>query len=297
MAIFRENHKEKGNFTQISNDIIYDTRITGKAKSFLILMLSKLDTWKFCMEWILRNVKEKKSAVQSGLDELMEFGYLKRERKHINGRFDWEYTVRENPTGKTDDKPDDKSEKPKTEKKESKPTTNNTEKKSDKDSKPENTETPEKIKKEKNYSQKNNEQKNYALKTGSYSNTGSSSNTDSTNTEKSERKATNEKNLFGRYKNISLTLKEYNHLVELYGKDQTDKSIDSMSEYMKIQNKSYPNVYARLDLWIRQDLENVENFKPNPKKTGKCGYKKHYDKDFDVNMYTGWVNDYDCIGY
>ncbi len=295
MAIIRENHKEKGNFTQISNDIIYDTRITGKAKSFLILMLSKLDTWKFCMEWILRNVKEKKSAVQSGLDELMEFGYLKRERKHINGRFDWEYTVIENPTGETDDKPDDKSEKPKTEKKESKPTTNNTEKKSDKDSKPENAETPEKIKKEKNYSQKNYEQKNYALKTGSYSNTGSSFNTDSTNTEKSEKTAHAEKRTFGKYKNISLTQEEYDKLVKTYGKEQTNKSIEGMSKHMASHKTNY-NIPVRLEQWIEEDIENSNQNSKKTESSRSCG-KVHYDKDFDVEKYKKFVNDFHCIGY
>ncbi|MDE6832789.1 MAG: hypothetical protein K2J39_00860 [Ruminococcus sp.] len=280
MSTFRDNHKEKGNFTQISNTLILDTRVSEKAKMQLIVMLSRPDAWRFNMEGLLAFLHGGLSALQSGLKELVKFGYLKRVRKHINGRFDWEYTVIENPTGEQDNKSENTKEEQKTQK----------------DIKPENTETPAKSKKKKNYSKKNNKQKNYSLKTGSYSNTGSS-NTENNNTviKKSEKTACTEKQTFGKYKNVPLTPEEYDKLVETYGKDQTDKSIDGMSEYMHIHNKSYPNVYARLDLWIREDIEKLKQNQEKQRKQERNRYKIHYDDDFDANKYTQFVNDYKCI--
>ena len=68
MTIYRENHKEKGNFTQISNAIIEDTRVSEKARMYLIIMLARPDTWKFNMKWLESVIKGKKSALQSGLE-------------------------------------------------------------------------------------------------------------------------------------------------------------------------------------------------------------------------------------
>lgn len=267
MATFRENHKEKGNFTQVSNALILDTRISSKAKLYLILMLSRPDTWKFSVDGLLRSIKEGKDALKSGLDELTEFGYLKKEKRHIKGRWDWEYTIIENPT----DDPDTK-----------------------KQSKPKEEEPSAKNKRQKNNKLKNKVLKFKALKTKSYSNTGSS-NTDFTNTvlkKESEKTAHADKQEFGKYKNVLLTPEEYGRLVETYGKDQTDKSIEGMSDYMQIHNKSYPNVYARLDLWIRQDVEKAGQ-SPVPCQSEKSNQKS--DSDFDVSMYDIFVNNFELM--
>lgn len=276
MATFRENHKEKGNFTQVSNALILDTRISSKAKLYLILMLSRPDTWKFSVDGLLRSIKEGKDALKSGLDELTEFGYLKKEKRHIKGRWDWDYTIIENPT----DDPNIKQE-------------NNQEEKP-KNEKPETPKSPAKNKRQKNSIRKIGALKFRASKTKSYSNTGSS-NTDFSNTDlqrESEKTAHAEKQEFGKYKNVLLTPEEYGRLVETYGKDQTDRSIEGMSDYMQIHNKSYPNVFARLDLWIRQDIEKAKQ-SPVPCQSEKSNQKS--DSDFDVHMYDIFINNFDLM--
>ena len=177
MAIFRENHKEKGNFTQISNALILDTRVSEKAKMQLIVMLSRPDAWRFNMDGLLTLLHGGLSALQSGIDELVKFGYLRRVKKHINGRFDWDYSIIENPTGEQDSKSE----------------STESEQNSEKDSKPENAEISAKNNKQKNYLKKNNKQKNYSLnfnskKTASYNNTGSI-NTENNNTNALQRES------------------------------------------------------------------------------------------------------------
>lgn len=274
MAIFRVNHKEKGNFTQISNALILDTRVSEKAKMQLIVMLSRPDAWRFNMDGLLTLLHGGLSALQSGIDELVKFGYLRRVKKHINGRFEWDYSIIENPTGEQDSKSE----------------STESEQNSEKDSKPENAEI----------SEKNNKQKNYSLnfnskKTASYNNT-DSINTENNNTNALQRErkktASENKQKFGRYENIPLTLEEYNKLIESYGKEQTDKSIESMSEYMYIHNKHYPRVYARLDLWIRQD---IEKSKQNSNQKQQKNRFKHNDESFNVDDYKIFINDFEVI--
>ncbi|MDE5584542.1 MAG: hypothetical protein K2J08_12670, partial [Ruminococcus sp.] len=264
MAFFRENHREKGNFTQVSNALVLDTRISSKAKMYLVLMLSRPDTWKFSVDGLLRFIKEGKSALKSGLDELTEFGYLKKKKRHINGRWDWEYTIIENPV----DDPDAKQQS------------------NSKEEKPQNDKPKEEKPSVKNNKQKNNRQKNGALnfneqKTKSHSNT-VSSNTDFSNTvfRESEEPANSENQRFGRYKNISLTPDEYKSLTKRYGKYQTDRSIEVASEYGHMNGRRYS--YARMDVWIRQDTEKAGIYGENNYEKPQS-HKSH--SRFDISDY------------
>lgn len=281
MAIFRENHKSKGNFTQISNAVICDTRISGKAKSYLILMLSRPDAWRFSIDGLLHFIKEGKSALQSGLAELVKFGYLKRKKIRVNGRIDYSYEIYENPNAK-----------PQEYKEESKPES----------------ETPAKNKRQKNCPQKNSDQKTCSQyfnsqKTAPHSNTGSTY-TENSNTDlqkESEKTACTETKAFGKYKNISLTPEEYNKLVETYGKDQTDRSIEVASEYGHSHNRP-PYGYARLDKWIRDDIEKAKQMQPygQPKSSLDINKYKKFINDFDYtydpdDIYSSCINNYETI--
>ena len=67
----------KSGFTQISNAILLDERLSFKARGILALILSRPTNWRiYVMELIARSAKDGKKAVQSGIKELFEIGYL-----------------------------------------------------------------------------------------------------------------------------------------------------------------------------------------------------------------------------
>ena len=66
------------NFTQISNELLRNPNISGKATKILCILLSNQDGWKSYIPFLLSMMKEGKDAVLSGLKELEELGYLKR---------------------------------------------------------------------------------------------------------------------------------------------------------------------------------------------------------------------------
>ncbi|MCM1316384.1 MAG: helix-turn-helix domain-containing protein [Alistipes senegalensis] len=61
----------------------------------------------------------------------------------------------------------------------------------------------------------------------------------------------------GKHQNVFLTDDEYNSLVEIYGKEQTDHSIDTFSDYKKkTHNWKGKNDFRKLmDTWINKDIE------------------------------------------
>jgi len=84
-------------FTQIPNELLRNPKISGKAKALLCLLLSNKEGWKSCISGIERMMKEGTDAINSGINELEEYGYLIRVRyrdkktKVWKGSF-WAYT-------------------------------------------------------------------------------------------------------------------------------------------------------------------------------------------------------------
>ena len=84
-------------FTQIPNDMLHNPNISGKAKALLCLLLSNKKGWQSHAVTLQKFMKERESALQSGLQELEELGYLLRIRyrdidtKTYRGSF-WAYT-------------------------------------------------------------------------------------------------------------------------------------------------------------------------------------------------------------
>ena len=63
-----------------------------------------------------------------------------------------------------------------------------------------------------------------------------------------------DRELYGRYKNVSLTPSEY----ELLQKDYpvyADKYIERFSAYMETKGKTYNNHYATILSWLKQDIK------------------------------------------
>ena len=87
MPIFRVN--KPNNFTIVANSIIYNPRLSYKAKCLLIAMLGKPDDWDFTAVGLTKYSMDGIASVNSGLKELEREGYLVRIRtRNCKGRFD-----------------------------------------------------------------------------------------------------------------------------------------------------------------------------------------------------------------
>lgn len=63
-----------------------------------------------------------------------------------------------------------------------------------------------------------------------------------------------DREIYGRYKNVSLTPSEYESLKNEYP-IYADKYIERLSEYMETKGKSYSNHYATILSWLKQDIK------------------------------------------
>lgn len=63
-----------------------------------------------------------------------------------------------------------------------------------------------------------------------------------------------DREIYGRYKNVSLTPSEYESLKNEYPV-YVDKYIERLSEYMETKGKSYSNHYATILSWLKQDIK------------------------------------------
>lgn len=75
--------KYKINFTQVSNTVLSDKRLSLKAKGLYAYLFSKPDNWIFLIDVILSEIKEGRDAFYAALKELIKYGYILkyRERK------------------------------------------------------------------------------------------------------------------------------------------------------------------------------------------------------------------------
>ncbi|QOP41055.1 hypothetical protein [Sulfurimonas marina] len=94
--------KRNDGFTQIENSIVNYPKISFKAKGILMYMKSKPKTWKFYINDILKHTSDKRDAVRSGIQELIDVGYVtKEEKRNDKGQFEYIYKIHPNRDGKT----------------------------------------------------------------------------------------------------------------------------------------------------------------------------------------------------
>jgi len=72
--------KRENPFSQISNELLNDPRISFKAKGLYAYMYSKPDGWNFTIKSIAKQNKDGVDAVASALKELKEFGWVEYEK-------------------------------------------------------------------------------------------------------------------------------------------------------------------------------------------------------------------------
>lgn len=74
-------------FTQVSNKILTEPTLSLKAKGIYAYLFSKPDGWKFYLNTIKKEVKEGERAFRSGIKELIDAGYIKKEQNKEKGKF------------------------------------------------------------------------------------------------------------------------------------------------------------------------------------------------------------------
>jgi len=86
------------NFTTINNEFIFNKNLSLKAKGLLCHLLALPNDWKLFVEEVEKWHKDGKKAIYSAFKELTESGYMKREQKRSNGKFEgYDYIVYEVP--------------------------------------------------------------------------------------------------------------------------------------------------------------------------------------------------------
>ena len=91
---------ENGNFTQVNNNIVNDTRLDLKEKGLMLHILSKPDGWFLNVDEIAKNNRDGKRAIYSGIKKLKELGYIELKADHDEtGKFKrWEYIIKPLPS-------------------------------------------------------------------------------------------------------------------------------------------------------------------------------------------------------
>lgn len=90
---------ENGNFTQVSNNIVNDTRLDLKEKGLMLHILSKPDGWFLNVDEIAKSNRDGKKSIYSGIKKLKELGYISLVNHYENGKIaKWEYIVNVNPS-------------------------------------------------------------------------------------------------------------------------------------------------------------------------------------------------------
>jgi hypothetical protein len=76
-SVLPETKAKTTNFTQISNEVLLDERLSFKARGILALLLSRPKNWKIYIDEIIeRSDLDGKHSVRTGFKELKTFGYL-----------------------------------------------------------------------------------------------------------------------------------------------------------------------------------------------------------------------------
>lgn len=87
-------------FTIIDNNFLRDSRLSFKAKGLFMYMWSQSNDWNFYVNELSSHAKDGRNAVMTGLEELENYGYLKRKRvRNAQGQLkETEYVLSETPT-------------------------------------------------------------------------------------------------------------------------------------------------------------------------------------------------------
>jgi hypothetical protein len=71
-------HHRKNYFVVVDKEMINDTRLSWKAKGLMLYLLGQSDGWQFYESEITTHSKDGRDSTSNGLNELEEYGYLRR---------------------------------------------------------------------------------------------------------------------------------------------------------------------------------------------------------------------------
>ena len=77
--------RTQNNYTNVSNQVIRDERLSWKARGIFVYLWSQADNWQFYVSEVAKHATDGRESLQNGLKELEEFGYLKRTNRQNNG--------------------------------------------------------------------------------------------------------------------------------------------------------------------------------------------------------------------
>lgn len=98
------NNDIKKNFTIIPNDVIRNKNISDRARFIFCYMASMPEDWKFYQGAMAKELGYTKDTLRKYIEELLETGYLYREQRREEGKFDsYDYTLNFTPSGKKAD--------------------------------------------------------------------------------------------------------------------------------------------------------------------------------------------------
>lgn len=81
--------QDRGNYTNISNQLIRDSRLSWKARGIFAYLWSQADEWDFYVSEVAKHATDGRDALRSGLKELENYGYLTRKPSSgTGGQFD-----------------------------------------------------------------------------------------------------------------------------------------------------------------------------------------------------------------
>lgn len=74
-------------YTQVLNDVLYDNRLSLRAKGIYAYLFSKPDGWQFHTNTMSKDLKESKGQIYAAIKELIVCGYIIRKQINENGVF------------------------------------------------------------------------------------------------------------------------------------------------------------------------------------------------------------------
>ena len=223
MATYKNRHY--GNFTQIDNAVI-NSSLSDKALGALVRLLSHGANWKFNIQSFARERNVGETTTRTVINELIKAGHVERVRtKTKEGRFEFTFNVYETPITKQKDKPEKTSPDKK---------------------------APQQVPKVDNPLVESPQVDNGSAIT--YYNNKEAIKKEAVITE--SEKAEPARLPYGKYQNVLLTDDEYKTLVETYGKEQTDYSIDTLSDFKKksCKCKNMNDFRQLMNTWIKRDI-------------------------------------------
>jgi predicted transcriptional regulator len=95
--MIHRTQKHKGRFTIIDKALIYDNKLSAKAKGIMQYILSQADDWQFYETEICQHFKDGEDGISSGIKELIDNGYINRTKTRDKGKIKYIYEIYESP--------------------------------------------------------------------------------------------------------------------------------------------------------------------------------------------------------